>query len=498
MTVHLVGAGPGDPGLLTVRGLEVLRRADVVIYDRLSQESLLDLAPEGAERIDVGKAPGQVRLEQDDINALLVERGRKGETVVRLKGGDPFVFARGGEELAALAAAGVPFEVVPGISSAIAVPAYAGIPVTLRHSSTSVTIVTGHEDPSVGEDGTVDWEAVARVGGTIVILMGVARIGRIAEALMAGGRPPDTPVAATQWGTRPEQRTVRATLATIGAADVGSPATIVVGDVAACDFAWFENRPLLGRRVVVTRARAQAGELVGRLAALGAATVEVPAIEIVDPEDGGAALAGAVERLGDYDWLVLTSPNGARRLLDALERAGRDARALGGVRLATIGPGTAAALAGARLVPDLVPPRYVAESLLDAFPDPPAPGRGRVLLVRAAVARDVLPAGLAARGWDVDVVDAYRSEPVPLSDAQAAALAEAEIVTFTSSSTVSNLLAAAGGRARPPGVAAIGPVTAATARQHGLVVDVEAEVHTIDGLVDALVAWAAEHPTTGA
>ncbi len=498
MTVHLVGAGPGDPGLMTVRGLEVLRRADVVIYDRLSQESLLDLAPEDAERIDVGKAPGHVRLDQEDINALLVERGRKGETVVRLKGGDPFVFARGGEEAAALAAAGVPFEVVPGISSAIAVPAYAGIPVTLRHSSTSVTIVTGHEDPSVGEEGTVDWEAVARVGGTIVILMGVARIGRIAEALMAGGRPPDTPVAATQWGTRPEQRTVRATLATIGAAEVGSPATIVVGDVAACDFAWFENRPLLGRRVVVTRARAQAGELVGRLAALGAATVEVPAIEIVDPDDGGASLDAAVERLGDYDWLVLTSPNGARRLLDALDRAGRDARALGGVRLATIGPGTAAALAAARLIPNLVPPRFVAESLLDAFPDPPEPGGGRVLLVRAAVARDVLPAGLAARGWDVDVVDAYRSEPVPLSEAQATALAEAEIVTFTSSSTVTNLLAAAGGRPLPPVVAAIGPVTAATAREHGLDVAVEAEVHTIDGLVDALVSWAAEHPALGA
>jgi uroporphyrinogen III methyltransferase/synthase len=493
MTVHLVGAGPGDPGLLTVRALDVLRRADVVIYDRLSQESLLDLAPPDADRIDVGKAPGHVRLSQEDINALLVERGRRGETVVRLKGGDPFVFARGGEEAAALAEAGVPFEVVPGVTSAIAVPAYAGIPVTLRHSSTSVTIVTGHEDPAAGEEGSVDWSAVARVGGTIVILMGVARIGRIAEALMAGGRPPDTPVAAVQWGTRPEQRTVRATLATIGAAPLGTPSTIVVGDVAASDLAWFENRPLMGRRVVVTRAREQASELVARLSALGAATVEVPAIEIGDPDDGGAALAAAVSRTGDYDWVVLTSPNGSRRLLAALAAAGRDARALGGVRLAAIGPGTAAALAAARLVPDLVPERFVAESLLEAFPV--APGRGgRVLLARAAVARDVLPAGLAARGWAVDVVDAYRTRPVPLDERQAAALAEAEIVTFTSSSTVTNLLAAAGGRPLPPVVAAIGPVTAATAREHGLAVDVEAEVHTIDGLVDALVAWAADHP----
>ena len=493
MTVHLVGAGPGDPGLLTVRALDVLRRADVVVYDRLSQESLLDLAPPGAERIDVGKAPGHVRLSQDDINALLVERGQRGETVVRLKGGDPFLFARGGEEAAALAAAGVPFEVVPGITSAIAVPAYAGIPVTLRHSSTSVTIVTGHEDPVAGEDGSVDWSAVARVGGTIVILMGVARIGRIAAALVAGGRSPDTPVAAVQWGTRPEQRTVRATLGTIGAQALGTPSTIVVGDVAASDLAWFENRPLMGRRVVVTRAREQASELVTRLSALGAATVEVPAIAIADPDDGGAALAAAVEDIGGYDWVVLTSPNGARRLLAALEAAGRDARALGGVGLAAIGPGTAAALASARLVPDLVPERFVAESLLASFPAPPA-GGGRVLLARAAVARDVLPEGLAAAGWTVDVVDAYRTDAVPLDERQAAALAEAEIVTFTSSSTVTNLLAAADGRPLPPVVAAIGPVTAATARAHGLGVDVEAEVHTIDGLVDALLAWAADHP----
>jgi uroporphyrinogen III methyltransferase/synthase len=498
VTVHLVGAGPGDPGLLTVRALEVLQRADVVVYDRLSQESLLDLAPAGAERIDVGKAPGHVRLPQEGINALLVERGRRGETVVRLKGGDPFVFARGGEEAAALAEAGVPFEVVPGITSAIAVPAYAGIPVTLRHSSTSVTIVTGHEEPGAGEDGTVDWQAVARVGGTIVILMGAARIDRIAAALMAAGRPPETPVAAVQWGTRPEQRTVRATLDTIGDHELGAPSTIVVGEVAARDLAWFENRPLFGRRIVVPRAREQASELVARLAALGAATVEVPAIAIAAPADGGAALAAAVDRLaaGAYDWLVLTSPNGARRLLAALRAAGRDARALGSTRLAAIGPGTADVLAAANLVADLVPPRFVAESLLASFPGTGDGdvATGRVLLARAAVARDVLPEGLAERGWKVDVVEAYRTEPAPLDERAAAALADAEIVTFTSSSTVTNFLATAGGGAMPPVVAAIGPVTAATARGHGLTVDVEAEVHSLDGLVDALCAWAAAHP----
>lgn len=511
MTVHLVGAGPGDPGLLTVRALEVLRRAEVVIYDRLSQESLLELAPATAERIDVGKAPGQVRVPQAGINALLVERGRQGRRVVRLKGGDPFVFARGGEEAAALADAGVPFEVVPGITSAIAAPAYAGIPVTLRHSSTSVTIVTGHEQPDAGDDGTVDWGAVARVGGTIVILMGVARIGRIAAALVEGGRSPDTPVAAVQWGTRPEQRTVRATLATIGDRPLGTPSTIVVGDVAACDLAWFESRPLFGRRVVVTRAREQASELVERLVALGAATVEVPAIAIGDPADGGEALRAATDRLaaGAYDWLVLTSPNGARRLLAALRDAGRDVRALGGVRIAAIGPGTADALAEAQLVPDLVPPRFVAEALLESFPDPPVRGSdqagagadrpgsdraGAVLLVRAAVARDVLPDGLTERGWEVDVVEAYRTAPAALDERATEALADADIVTFTSSSTVTNFLATAGVGAVPPVVAAIGPITAATARDHGLTVDVEADVHSIDGLVDALCAWAAEHP----
>ena len=524
VTVHLVGAGPGDPGLLTVRALDVLRRADVVVYDRLSQASLLDLAPPAAKRIDVGKAPGAARATQEQINALLVERGKAGGTVVRLKGGDPFVFARGGEEAAALAEAGVPFEVVPGITSAIAVPAYAGIPVTLRHSSTSVTIVTGHEEPAAGEEGTVDWRAVARVGGTIVVLMGVARIGRIAAELIAGGRSPDTPVAAVQWGTRPEQRTVRATLDTIADHRLGTPSTIVVGDVAAHDLAWFENRPLFGRRVVVTRARQQASQLVERLAALGAATVEVPAITVSDPADGGAALAAAVGRLDAYDWVVVTSPNGARRLLAAVRDAGRDARAFAGVRLAAIGPGTAEALGEGNLVPDLVPPRFVAESLVEAFPVAVTPAaapageaapvdgwpqaRGRVLLARAAVARDVLPEGLRGKGWHVDMVEAYRTEPVPLDDDAARAIAGAEVVTFTSSSTVTNFLAAVAGASAGPGgasgagagvpvppvVAAIGPVTAATAREHGLTVAVEAAVHTVDGLVDALVAWAADHP----
>jgi uroporphyrinogen III methyltransferase/synthase len=284
VTVYLVGAGPGDPGLLTLRGAEVLATADVVVYDRLSVGALLELAPEGAERISVAKSAGRAVMAQDDINELLVERGKTGLSVVRLKGGDPFVFARGGEEAAALEAAGLPYEVVPGISSAIAVPAYAGIPVTLRHSSTSFTVVTGHEDPDKG--GELDWEAVARVGGTIVILMGIGRLPKIVARLLAGGLAPETPAAAVQWGTRPEQHTVRATLATLCDFELEAPSVIVIGAVAATELSWFESRPLFGKRVVVTRPRHQSSALTRRLRSAGADARSIPTIEIVDPHVG--------------------------------------------------------------------------------------------------------------------------------------------------------------------------------------------------------------------
>ena len=488
MTVFLVGAGPGDPGLLTVRAADVLSRADVVVYDRLSAAGLLDLAPPHAERVSVGKAPGRAEMTQEAINALLVDRGRAGKLVVRLKGGDPFVFARGGEEAAALLEAGVPFEVVPGVTSAIAVPAYAGIPVTLRHSSTSVTLVTGHEDPSAGAEGTVDWEAVARVGGTIVVLMGAARIGQIAERLMAGGRAADTPVASITWGTRPEQTTVRATLATIGAHSLEAPATIVIGEVAAQELSWFERRPLFGKTIVVTRARAQASNLKARLLELGAAVVELPSIVIEEPADGGRALQAAVADVHSYDWVVLTSANGADRFLRCLH----DARDLGGVRVAAIGPGTTAVLARANIRADLVPPRFVAEALLDAFPAPTGAGTGRVLLARAAVARDVLPEGLRAQGWEVDVAEAYQTRNAPPDAAALTAARGADIITFTSSSTVERYLDIAGTDAVPPIVACIGPITSATARDRGLRVAVEASVHTVDGLVDAIVEFVAD------
>jgi uroporphyrinogen III methyltransferase/synthase len=483
VTVYLVGAGPGDPGLLTVRGAELLRLADVVVYDRLASPALLQLARAGAELVDVGKAPGRVAMTQEQINELLVERGRAGLAVVRLKGGDPFVFGRGGEEAESCRDAGVAFEVVPGITSAIAAPAYAGIPVTHRGLSTSVTIVTGHEDPAKGSTDT-DWDALARAGGTIVVLMGAGRVSEIAKALIAGGRDASTPVAAVRWGTRPEQRTVRATLETIDQLGVEAPSAIVVGAVAGLDLGWFEQRPLFGRSIVVTRAREQASELRVRLEQLGAEVIELPSIAL-EPVDF------TLPALDDFAWLVFTSANGVDAFFDrGLAPAGLDARALAPVRVAAIGPGTADALAARGVRADLVPPRFVAESLLEAFPDPQQPG-ARVLIARAASARDVLPEGLAARGYRVDVLAVYRTVPVaPDPDHLARVRAgNFDALTFTSSSTVKNFCDAVGPiPVSETRVISIGPVTSETTRALGLRVDAEADPHTIDGLVAAVLA----------
>jgi len=482
MTVWLVGAGPGDPGLLTRRGAEVLATAEVVVHDRLANPVLLELAPPDALRISVGKAPGNVEMDQERINAVLVEQGTAGKRVVRLKGGDPFVFGRGGEEAEALMAAGVAFEVVPGITSAIAAPAYGGIPVTHRGLSTHVTIVTGHEDPAKGRTD-VEWEALAHVGGTLVILMGAAGIADIAARLIAGGRAPETPVAAVRNGTRPDQQTVRATLATIADAGVRAPSAIVVGEVAALDLGWFETRPLFGKRIVVTRAREQASELRVQLEALGAEVLELPAIrvELVDFE---------LPALGLYAWVVFTSANGVRAFFErGLDVAGLDARALGGLRLAAIGPGTAAALEARGLRPDLVPDRFVAESLLEGFPAPGTPGE-RVLLARAEQARDVLPEGLGERGYVVDVLAVYRTVPAEPDPSVVEQIrgGKVDALTFTSSSTVTNFVDAIGELTGPqPLVISIGPVTSATARERGLRVDAEADPHTIDGLVTAVL-----------
>ncbi|MGI8752875.1 MAG: uroporphyrinogen-III C-methyltransferase [Acidimicrobiales bacterium] len=482
MTVYLVGAGPGDPGLLTVRGAEILAGADVVVHDRLAEATLLDLAPPATRRIDVGKAPGGP-IRQDSINDLLVALAADHATVVRLKGGDPFVFGRGGEEALALAAAGVDFEVVPGITSAVAVAAYAGVPVTHRGLSTSFTVVTGHRRDAL--DSETDWSALAALGGTVVVLMGVSHRAEIARRLMAGGMGPATPVTAVRWGTRPEQSTTRTTLAGLGQAVVEPPATMIIGAVAGLDLAWYERRPLLGRRVVVTRAREQASGLVGRLAAAGARVVEVPTIAVADPADGGAALAraGADLAAGRYDWVVFTSANAVGRLAAVL----RDGRDLAGCGIAVVGPGTAAALIARHLVADLRPERAIAEGLLAVWPPRPQTG-GRVLIPRAAEGRDVLADGLLAAGWEVDVVDAYRTVRAEATPEQVAAVADADAICFTSSSTVTNYLDVVGAALVPPVVACIGPVTAATARDAGLAVATVAATHTVPGLVDALIA----------
>jgi uroporphyrinogen III methyltransferase/synthase len=473
MAVALVGAGPGDPGLLTVRGAELLRTADVVLYDSLAEESLLELAPPGAERRFVGKRPG-APMPQEEINALLVEHARAGRRVVRLKGGDPFVFGRGGEEAEALVAAGVPFEVVPGVSSAVAVPAYAGIPVTHRGLSTSFTVVTGHSRHAV--DAEANWEALAQAGGTIVVLMGVAHRGEIATRLIDAGLPPTTPVAAVRWGTRPAQRSVRVTLDGLGATELEPPAVIVIGEVAALDLSWYESRPLFGRRVVVTRAREQASEAVDLLREMGAEVVELPMIGFAEPADGGAALRHAAARLATFDWVVLTSANTVERLFAEL----RDARAFATARVAVVGAKTAAALARHGVVADLVPDHFVAEGLLDAFPT----GSGTVLLPRAEVARDVLPDGLRSKGWRVEVVDAYRTVPTRPSASALELAGGADAVMFTSSSTVQHFVAVAD--RVPPVVACIGPVTARAAEAAGLHVDVVADESTIGSLVAAL------------
>jgi len=480
MTVWLVGAGPGDPGLLTVRGAEALARADTVVHDRLAERSLLDLAPAAAERVDVGKSPGGP-VNQEDINALLVDRGRAGLTVVRLKGGDPFVFGRGGEEAEALLAAGVAFEVVPGVTSAIAVPAYAGIPVTHRGLSTSFTVVTGHSRHR--PDDAVHWESLARAGGTVVVLMGVAHRSEIARRLMAGGLPPATPVAAVRWGTRPDQRTLRTTLDNLAAMELEPPVTLVIGAVAGLDLAWFERRPLFGRRIVVTRAEAQSPGLVDALRRQGAEVVAVPTIEIVEASDGGVALAEAAARVRHFDWVAFTSANTVERLFAHLT----DARALGDTQVAAVGASTAAALAVRGVLADLVPERAMAEALVEAFPPAGRCPAGRVLLPQAAAAAPTLEAGLSAKEWLVDAVEAYRTVATTLDVEALAAASSADAIAFTSASTVDNYVDAAGSDAVAPVVACIGPVTADRARQRGLAVSVVATEASVEGLVAALV-----------
>jgi uroporphyrinogen III methyltransferase / synthase len=481
--VYLVGAGPGDPALVTRRALELVESADAVLHDRLIPPGLLDEARDGSQVIDVGKRPGAPAMAQEEINELLVRLAGEGKAVVRLKGGDPFVFGRGGEEAQALAQAGVPYEVVPGVTAGVAAPAYAGIPVTHRDAASAVAFVTAHESPEKSESA-IDWEALARFPGTLVLYMGVRNLPLITKRLRASGRDPAQPAAVIARGTLPGQRVVSGTLGDIAerARETGveAPAVTVVGPAAGLRdaLAWVERRALHGQVVAVTRARAQASGLAARLTALGAEVVEAPAIRI-EPREVEADLEG-------YSVICLTSPNGAALLLDALAAQGRDARALAGATVAAIGPGTAAELERRGVKSDVVPERSVAEALVEALREVPVEGR-RVLVARAAEARDVLPEALRERGAEVDVLPLYDTVAEPLDDAARSALSRATYVTFTSSSTVRFLLEAGGEVPAPARVVTIGPVTSDAAREHGIEVHVEAERHDIDGLVEALV-----------
>ena len=496
-TVYLVGAGPGDPGLMTARSLELIAAADSIFYDRLIPPGALDGARADAELIYVGKQPGVPSVPQEEIGERLIEAARAGRSVVRLKGGDPFVFGRGGEEGEALRAAGVEFEVVPGVTAGVAATAYAGIPVTHRDDASAVAFVTGHEDPEKAETA-LDWDALAAFPGTLVFYMGVKRLGENAASLIAAGRDPGQPAAAIERGTWPGQRTVTATLgeiaATVEREGIGAPALIVIGDVAARleALAWLERRPLHGRGVVVTRARAQASGLAATLRGLGATVVELPAIRIeprIEAEEVGAAIAA----IADYDLVCLTSPNAVNLLFQALAAAGRDARALAGATVTAIGPGTARALAAHGIAADVVPERFVAEALVEALAKVEVEGR-RVLVARAAEARDVLPDALRERGASVDVVALYETVRDTPDEESIEAAQAADYVTFTSSSTVRNLTEALGERfpanAR---IVSIGPITSATVREAGLEVAVEAQRHDVDGLLAALLADAATH-----
>ena len=502
--VYLVGAGPGDPELITVGGVARLAGADVVVYDRLANPRLLSYARPDAELVYAGKAPDHHALTQDEINALLIARAREGKRVVRLKGGDPFVFGRGGEEAQALAAAGVPFDVLPGVTSAIAAPAYAGIPLTHRALASSFAVVTGHEDAEKDESA-IDWEKLAGID-TLVLLMGTARLADIAQRLIACGRAPSTPAAVIEWGTLPRQRTAAGTLQTIAddvhAAGIAPPAVTVIGEVARLreELRWFDRRPLLGKRVLVTRTRRQASELARALAVQGAEPVELPTIEITPAVDERRLAETITDlRSSAYGWVIFTSANAVDLFADHLRDAGLDARAFGRARIAAIGTGTADALAARGLRPDVVPERFVAEGLLEAMSARVLRGV-RVLLPRAEGARETLVEGLAEMGARVEELTLYRASVPDRPDAEGLRRlrdGEIDIVTFASSSAVRNLVTMLGGDVSPLRrtlIAAIGPVTAATVREAGLEPAVVAEEHTIEGLVRAIVGAAARTP----
>jgi len=469
-----------------VKGQKILARADVILYDHLASDRLLDLAPAHAEKIYVGKKRATHEVTQDEISAMMIDRATRGLTVVRLKGGDPFIFGRGGEEMEALAAAGLPFEIVPGVTTPLGIAAYTGVPLTHREHSSAVTFVTGHNVDAI------DWSKVG-ASETIVLFMGLVNFPSIARALIEKGRSPDTPAMAVRWATRPDQETIVRTLETLpqrlSDAALKPPATIIIGEVVALrdKFNWYERLPLFGQRIVVTRDRLQSSDLADPLESLGAEALLLPAIEIREPSNP-RPLAEAIAKLESYDWLIFTSANGVRYFVDALDKSPHDLRMLKS-RICAIGPATKAAVEALHLKVDLMPKEYVAESLIEAFAGENLQFR-RILLPRAAVARDLVPRELGRRGATVDVVEAYQTvAPADLAERARAVLArKPHWITFTSSSTVTNFIAAAGREALSRmKIASIGPITSATLRENQIEPALEARPHTIAALVDALL-----------
>ena len=484
--VYLVGAGPGDPELITLKAKRLLEQADSILFDHLASAELLDLTRASAERIYVGKKKADHAMSQEEICALLVDRGRRGLNVVRLKGGDPFIFGRGGEEAEALADAGLPFEIVPGVTAPLGIAAYTGVPLTHRDHTSVVTFITGHDVERI------EWSKVG-TSETLVIFMGLSHFDDIAARIIEGGRQAQTPAIAVRWGTRPDQEVIAGTLETLPGLihehGMKPPATIVVGDVVQLreKLSWFEKLPLFGETIVVTRAREQSSALAAPLRQFGAQVIELPTIEI-QPAPDYAPLDRAIAELSSYQWLVFTSANGVRFFLERLDASTSDLRAIRG-RICAIGPATRAALERFHIKVDITAEQYVAEGLLHALASYEVSG-ARVLIARAAIARDVLPTELARRGAVVDVIEAYRTVPPANFAARAAEILKSNPswITFTSSSTVENFIAVVGAEAlRGVRIASIGPITSTTLRNHDLAPAAEASVFTVNGLVEAIV-----------
>lgn len=498
--VYLIGAGPGDPGLITVKGLECIQKADVIVYDRLADPRLIKKCRQDAELIYVGKSPDRHTLQQGEINRLLVDKARQGKFVARLKGGDPFVFGRGGEEAEVLAENGIPFEVVPGITSAISVPAYAGIPVTHRDFTSTFAVITGNEDPNK-KDSRINWEKIATGAGTLIFLMGMGNLDKICRQLITHGRAPSTPVALIRWGTCPGQEVLTGNLEDIAQsareADFKNPAIILVGEVVRLreKLAWIEKKPLFGKRIVVTRSREQASVLSKQIIELGGEPYEFPTIKIAPPDDF-APLDEAIKNAAAFQWIIFTSVNGVNIFMHRLRYLGQDIRDLKGVRLCAIGPKTRAVLEDQGLQVDYVPAEFKAEEIIAGLKGKLRPG-DKVLLPRADIARKILPQALTEMGANVQDIAAYRTV-VEDEDMDASGLIEllkaktVDIVTFTSSSTVRNFLGMISGEnteelMKGVLVACIGPITAHTAEEAGLKVTVQATEYTIEGLLNAIL-----------